>query len=77
MLKALQQWSTRMARILKNGLRRLKNELPRVELISIIEDSVAANMRREEIQQILARLHVVSHKRGRPRIERDEESYAA
>ena len=77
MLKAFQKWSTRMARILKNGIRRLKNELPRVELISVMEDSVAATVRRTEIQQILARLHVNSHKRGRPRVNTDEESNAA
>jgi len=77
MLKAFLKWSTRMARLLKSGVRRCKNEIPSIELISVKEDQVAANIRRHDIQQLLARLHVVSHKRGRPKLIEDDESYAA
>lgn len=66
-----------MADILKNGVRRFRNELLRIEVIPITEDQKSSDLRRAEIQQIIARLHIASHKRGRPRFEKDELFYAA
>lgn len=60
------------------SVRRSKNLLPDIELISVREDGIAAQKRRAEIHQIIARLHVLSHKRGRPSSrQKDKEFYAA
>ena len=67
-----------MADARKAHSRLIKNSLPAIELISVEEDSIASLKRRTEVHQILARLHVLSHKRGRPSSkQKDEERYAA
>lgn len=78
MLSSFLNWSKTMAQFLKAGVRRPKYELPEIELVSVSEDSISSGKRRADIHQILARLHVLSHRRGRPSTrQKDEEVYAA
>ncbi len=67
-----------MASLTKDNVRQAKYLLPDVEVIPVKEDLIASQKRRTEVHQILARLHVLSHKRGRPSSkQKDEERYAA
>lgn len=67
-----------MAAASKVNARLTKNSLPDIELISVQEDSIASQKRRTEVHQILARLHVLSHRRGRPSSKQEDvEIYAA
>jgi hypothetical protein len=60
------------------NVRRSKFVLPDVEILPVQEDLIASKKRAAEIHQLLARLHVLSHKRGRPSSKhKDEENYAA
>ena len=51
--------------------------LPPVELIPVEEDKIRANERRVEVYDLLARIHLLSKKRGRPSMKQDSEIYAA
>lgn len=74
MLKFIQKWSLRMAKILSSKGGRAPRELPSIELIPVKEDEVSAKLRREEVKELLAKLYAFSHTRGRPKARVEEET---
>lgn len=72
------QWSLRMAKKVKDAAQRRPSELPRVCLIPEVDRSTDADMRKKEVQLILAMMFANLHKRGRPKGNSGEEdAYAA
>lgn len=66
-----------MAKISQAIVRTRLAELPRIELVPVDEDKVRASERRVEVHHLIARMYLLSRKRGRPSLSQDEENYAA
>jgi hypothetical protein len=70
-------WSLFMAKYPQVLTRNRLTELPAIELVAIEEDPIRAAERRLEVYDLLARIHLLSKKRGRPSLKQDSETYAA
>ena len=76
--KFIQKWSHYMAKILKSRGQPRTFELPRVDLIAVPLEESSDPMRDKEIRDLLAKMILLAHKRGRPSAETlEEESSAA
>lgn len=71
------KWSSYMAKVSQVSTRYRLAQLPPVELIPVEEDKIRASERRVEVYDLLARMHLLSKKRGRPSLKQDIEIYAA
>lgn len=77
LVKLIQKWSSTLA-----NYRRLKaheplRELPRVQLIPVLETKTEFGKRAREVREIITRLYLNTKKRGRPSKAEWEESDAA
>lgn len=74
----IQQWSVTMAKI-KNAVDHLKRKKEiEVELIPVYMPEADFQDKKEEVQNLISRILLSTHKRGRPSKDEDEvEEYAA
>lgn len=67
-----------MAKKIVAKANRAKCDLLRVELVPIFEDPIVSQKRIDEAREVITRLYVMAHRRGRPRKDdEEEERYAA
>ena len=66
-----------MAKLSQTVNRKRLAGLPPIELFPVEEDKIRANERRVEVYDLIARIHLLSKKRGRPSMKQDSEIYAA
>ena len=72
MFKLIQKWGQCMAKKPKGVARRLRHELPSVELIPVKVEKDDATMRRQEVIDMVAKMVLLGTKLGRPSL-RDED----
>lgn len=77
LIRFIQIWRSKMAKILANKAKKLERELPRIELIPSTEISASDILREKEILDLVAQIILLSKQKGRPLKQREEDANAA
>lgn len=77
LVRFIQKWSSTLAKYRRIKAHKPLRELPRVELIPVLETKMEFEKRAEEVREIITRLYLNTKKRGRPNRNEWEESDAA
>jgi len=75
--KFIQAWSNTLAKYRRLKAHKPLRELPRVELIPVLETKNEFEKRVQEVREIITRMYLNTKKRGRPSRNEWEESDAA